>query len=97
MFFCAKKNKKRKVEKTGNVMNPKIGTSYASACDENLGDYFSRCFDLLTSCPYFKKIFFCSSCILGQMANFVRYICRAMLLEPARDLRWCSTTIHLML
>lgn len=36
----------RTKSKTGQMMNPKIGTSYASACDVNLGDYFSRCFDL---------------------------------------------------
>lgn len=39
-------------------MNPKIGTSYASACDENLGDYFSRCFDLSDFLSIFQKMLF---------------------------------------
>lgn len=37
---------------TRNMMNPKIGTAYASAYDVNLGDYFSRCFDRLNSCTF---------------------------------------------
>lgn len=39
-----------KAQTQENMMNPKIGTSYATACDVNLGDYFSRCFDSLISC-----------------------------------------------
>lgn len=29
------------------MMNPKIGTTYTSVYDVNLGEYFSRCFDCL--------------------------------------------------
>lgn len=76
-------------------MNPKIGTSYATACDVNLGDYFSRCFDL-SDILFLFKTRLCDPCFVDQVANLVRYIYRPMLREFARGLRWCCLKIHLM-